>query len=86
MIWPGSGSTDRLYRANVAAQFNYAILRQGSAGEGVFLVSVAAPHLTGQTGDKTTELRTAAAAKLSSAQKAEIDQQVKDWRPVEGTT
>ena len=70
-------------QGDVAAQFNYAILLKAQPEKVYFWLSVAAPHLTGQTGDKTTELRTAAAAKLSSAQKAEIDQQVKDWRPVE---
>jgi len=46
-------------------------------------LSVAAPHLAGQTKLKTMELRTTSAARLSPAQRAEIDQQVKVWRPVE---
>jgi hypothetical protein len=70
-------------QGDVAAQFNYAMLLKAQPEKVYFWLSVAAPHLLGQTKEKTTELRTAAAAKLSPAQKAEIDQQVKDWHPVE---
>jgi len=70
-------------QGDVAAQFNYAMLLKTEPAKVYFWLNVAAPHLTGQTREKTTELRTKAAARLSSAQKAEIDQQVKAWRPVE---
>ena len=70
-------------QGDVAAQFNYAILLKAQPDKVYFWLSVAAPHLTGQTKDKTTELRSDAAARLSPAQRAEIDQQVKVWRPVE---
>ncbi len=70
-------------QGDVAAQFNYAMLLKTQPAKVYFWLGVAAPHLTGETRSKTTELRTSAAARLSPAQKAEIDQQVKDWRPVE---
>jgi TPR repeat protein len=76
-----------LYRSaqqgDAAAQFNYAMLLKAEPAKVYFWLSLAEPHFIGQTKAKTTELRTAAAAKLSAAQKAEIDQQVKLWRPVE---
>ncbi len=70
-------------QGEVAAQFNYAMLLKAEPAQVYFWLSVAEPHLTGQTKDKTTELRTAAAARLSLAQRVEIDQKVKVWRPVE---
>lgn len=70
-------------QGDVAAQFNYAMLLKAEPALVYFWLSVAAPHLTGQTKDKTTELRNTAAARLSPAQRAEIDQRVKVWRPVE---
>jgi TPR repeat protein len=70
-------------QGDVAAQFNYAMLLKAQPAEVYFWLSVAAPHLTGQTKQKTTELRTAASGRLSPAQRAEIDQKVKAWRPVE---
>ena len=70
-------------QGDVAAQFNYAMLLKAQPAKVYFWLSVAAPHLNGQTKEKTTELRTTAAARLSPAQRAEIDQQVKVWRPVE---
>lgn len=70
-------------QGEVAAQFNFAMLLKADPAKVYFWLSVAAPHLTGQTKEKTTELRNTAAARLSPAQKAEIDRQVKDWRPVE---
>jgi TPR repeat protein len=70
-------------QGDVAAQFNYAVLLKAEPAKVYFWLSVAAPHLTGETREKTTELRNAAAARLSPAQRAEIDQQVKVWRPVE---
>jgi TPR repeat protein len=75
-----------LYRSaqqgDAAAQFNYAMLLKAEPEKVYFWLSLAEPHFIGATKDKTTELRTAAAAKLTPAQKAEIDQQVKLWRPV----
>jgi len=70
-------------QGEVAAQFNYAMLLKAEPAKVYFWLSVAVPHLTGQTKAKTTELRTAAAALLTPAQRSEIDQQVKVWRPVE---
>ena len=70
-------------QGDVAAQFNYAMLLKAEPAKVYFWLSVAAPHLTGQTKEKTAELRTTTAARLSPAQRAEIDQQVKVWRPVE---
>jgi hypothetical protein len=70
-------------QGDVAAQFNYAMLLKAEPAKVYFWLSVAAPHLTGQTKDKATELSTTAAKRLSPAQRAEIDQQVKVWRPVE---
>ncbi len=76
-----------LYRSaqqgDAAAQFNYAMLLKAEPAKVYFWLCLAEPHFTGQTKAKTTELRTAAAAKLSPAERAEIDQQVKLWRPVE---
>jgi TPR repeat protein len=70
-------------QGDVAAQFNYAMLLKAQPAEVYFWLSVAAPHLTGETKTKTAELRTTAAARLSPAERAQIDQQVKAWRPVE---
>jgi len=70
-------------QGDVAAQFNYAMLLKAQPAEVYFWLSVAAPHLTGETKQKTTELRTTAAARLSPAERTQIDQQVKTWRPVE---
>jgi hypothetical protein len=70
-------------QGEVAAQFNYAMLLKAEPAKVYFWLSVAAPHLAGQTKLKTMELRTTSAARLSPAQRAEIDQQVKVWRPVE---
>jgi TPR repeat protein len=70
-------------QGDVAAQFNYAMLLKAEPALVYFWLSVAAPHLTGETKQKTTELRNTAAARLSPAQRAEIDQRVKVWRPVE---
>ena len=70
-------------QGDVAAQFNYAMLLKTQPDKVYFWLGVAAPHLTGETKERTMELRTTAAARLSPAQKAEIDQQVKVWRPVQ---
>jgi TPR repeat protein len=70
-------------QGDVAAQFNYAMLLKAEPAKVYFWLSVAAPHLSGQTKEKTTELRSTAAARLSPAQKAEVDQAVKVWHPVE---
>jgi TPR repeat protein len=70
-------------QGDAAAQFNYAVLLKAEPAKVYFWLSVAAPHFTGETRQKTTELRTAASARLSPAERAEIDQQVKVWRPVE---
>ena len=70
-------------QGHAAAQFNYAMLLKADPAKVYFWLSVAAPHFTGPTEEKTTELRTTAAARLSPARRAEIDQRVKVWRPVE---
>ena len=70
-------------QGDVAAQFNYAMLLKSEPAKVYFWLSVATPHLIGQTKEKAAELRTTAAKRLSPAQRAEVDQQVKVWRPVE---
>jgi len=70
-------------QGDVAAQFNYAMLLKAQPSEVYFWLSVAAPHLTGETKTKTAELRTTAAARLTPTERAQLDQQVKAWRPVE---
>jgi hypothetical protein len=70
-------------QGDVAAQFNYAMLLKAEPEQVYFWLSVAAPHMVGQTKDKTAELRKDAAGRLSPAQKADLDKQVRDWRPVE---
>ncbi len=70
-------------QGDVAAQFNYAMLLKAQPAEVYFWLSVAAPHLTGETKQKTSDLRTTAAGHLTPAERAQIDQQVKAWRPVE---
>ena len=70
-------------QGDVAAQFNYAMLLKAQPADVYFWLSVAAPHLTGETLDKTKELRTTASGRLSPAQRTEIDRRVKAWRPVE---
>ncbi|HEY1984624.1 MAG TPA: tetratricopeptide repeat protein [Terracidiphilus sp.] len=70
-------------QGDVAAQFNYAMLLKAEPAEVYFWLSAAAPHLTGQTRDKTAKLRSDAAGLLSPAQRTAIDQKVKAWHPVE---
>ena len=70
-------------QGDVAAQFNYAMLLKTDPEQVYFWLSVAAPHMVGQTKEKTAELRKDAAGHLSPAQKADLDKQVRDWRPVE---
>jgi TPR repeat protein len=70
-------------QGDVAAQFNYAMLLKAQPALVYFWLSVAEPHLTGDTKQKTTTLRSEAATRLPPAEKAEIDQRVKAWRPVE---
>lgn len=70
-------------QGDVAGQFNYAMLLKTQPAMVYFWLGVAAPHLTGETKERTMELRATAAARLSPAQKAEIEQQVKVWRPVQ---
>ena len=70
-------------QGDVAAQFNYAMLLKAQPAKVYFWLSVAAPHLTGETKSKTDELLTTASARLSRIQRSELDQQVKAWRPVE---
>jgi uncharacterized protein len=70
-------------QGDVAAMFNYAMLLKAQPALVYFWLSVAEPHLTGDTKQKTTTLRNEAATRLPPAEKAEIDQRVKVWRPVE---
>ena len=48
-------------QGDVAAQFNYAMLLKAQPAKVYFWLGVAAPHLTGETKDKTTDLRATAA-------------------------
>lgn len=69
-------------QGEVAAQFNYAMLLKAEPHEVYFWLSLAEPHLLGNTKQKTTELRKTAADRLTPAQRAAIDQKVKNWHPV----
>ena len=55
MIWPGSGSTDRRNRAMWLRMFNYAMLLKAQPALVYFWLSIAEPHLTGDTKQKTTD-------------------------------
>lgn len=68
-------------QGHVAAQFNYAMLLKAQPAEVYFWLSVATPHLTGDSGQKSKELRETAAGRLTAQQRTEIDGKVKSWRP-----
>lgn len=70
-------------QGHVAAQFNLAMLLKAEPAEVYYWLSLATPHLLGKTRDKSAELRQAAAARLRPADRAQIDQRVKSWHPVE---
>lgn len=70
-------------QGDVAAMFNYAMLLKAQPALVYFWLSIAEPHLTGDTKTKTTSLKNEAANRLPPGERAQIDQRVKDWRPVE---
>ena len=70
-------------QGDVAAMFNYAMLLKAQPALVYFWLSIAEPHLTGDTKQKTTTLRNEAATRISPSERGEIDQRVKAWRPVE---
>ena len=69
-------------QGDVAAQFDYAMLVKAEPQEVYFWLGVAEPHLVGDTKKKTTDLRQAASAKLSPAQRKAVDDRIRKWHPV----
>ena len=69
-------------QGHVAAQFNYAMLLKAEPAEVYFWLSLATPHLTGDSGQKSKELRNTAAGRLTAQQRTQIDEKVKNWHPV----
>lgn len=70
-------------QGHVGAQFNYAMLLKAQPALVYFWLSVATPHLLGNAKETSKGLRDKAAARLPPSERAEIDERVKNWRPVE---
>jgi hypothetical protein len=64
----------------VGAQVNLAMMLHDQPEESYYWLSLAAPHLKGDTQGKVTKLREDAAATLSPAKRAEIDERIKQWQ------
>lgn len=69
-------------QGDVAAQFNYAMLLKAQPADVYFWLSLATPHLLGNTLRISKDLRDKAAARLNPTQKTEIDRRAEAWRPV----
>ena len=69
-------------QGDVAAQFNYAMLLKTQPADVYFWLSLATPHLLGNTLRISKDLRDKAAARLNPTQKTEIDRRAESWRPV----
>lgn len=68
-------------QGHVAAMFNYAMLLKAQPADVYFWLTVATPHLTGNTKQISKDLREKAAARLNSTQKTDLDRRAEDWRP-----
>lgn len=68
-------------QGHVAAQFNYAVLLKAEPSQVYFWLSVATPHLLGNAKETSKDLRDKAASHLLPAERAQIDERVKAWRP-----
>jgi len=67
-------------QGNVAAQFNLAMLIYSNKAEAYYWLSLAAPHLKGEPLAMTNKLRDGAAAMLKPAERAKIDEHIKQWQ------
>jgi TPR repeat protein len=65
----------------VMAQYNLAMLLHPNPKETYFWLSVALPHLTGQTLQNGTRARAIAAAALKPDERAQLDERVRQWHP-----
>ena len=64
----------------VGAQVNLAMHLHNQPEEVYYWLSLAAPHLTGDTLDRIAKVRDAAAVVLTPAKHAEIDERIKQWQ------
>ena len=66
-------------QGTVGAQVNLAMLLHDQPEETYYWLALAVPHLTGDTLEKATKIRDGAAAALTPAKRAEIDQRIQQW-------